>query len=66
METLNAEKQELEATLDKEQMHTVQLKQELAVAEMKNSELTKASFILMFLLYHNKSLVVFKILTHPF
>lgn len=66
METLNAEKQELEATLDKEQMHTVQLKQELAVAEMKNSELTKVSFILMFLLYHNKSLFVFKILTHPF
>ncbi|KAG6519763.1 hypothetical protein ZIOFF_023271 [Zingiber officinale] len=47
VETLDAEKRELEATLDKEQMHTVQLKQELAVAEMKNSELTKASFISM-------------------
>lgn len=66
METLDAEKRELEATLDKEQMHTVQLKQELAVAEMKNSELTKASFISMFLLNHNKVLFVFKILTHPF
>ncbi|XP_042470944.1 acyl-CoA-binding domain-containing protein 6-like isoform X1 [Zingiber officinale] len=41
VETLDAEKRELEATLDKEQMHTVQLKQESAVAEMKNSELTK-------------------------
>ncbi|XP_074583445.1 acyl-CoA-binding domain-containing protein 6-like isoform X2 [Curcuma longa] len=41
VETLNAEKQELETTLDREQMHTVRLKQELAVAEMKNSELTK-------------------------
>uniref|UniRef100_A0A0A9DTK0 Acyl-CoA-binding domain-containing protein n=1 Tax=Arundo donax TaxID=35708 RepID=A0A0A9DTK0_ARUDO len=38
---LKAEKEELEATLNTEQMQTVQLKEEIAQAETRNSELTK-------------------------
>ncbi|OAY82431.1 Acyl-CoA-binding domain-containing protein 4 [Ananas comosus] len=41
LEALKAEKEELEATLNKEQLQTLQLKQELADAENRNSELTK-------------------------
>ncbi|KAK9146896.1 hypothetical protein Sjap_006799 [Stephania japonica] len=41
--TLKAEKEELEATLTKEQLLTLQLKQELAEAITRNAELTKAS-----------------------
>ncbi|KAK9086460.1 hypothetical protein Syun_028854 [Stephania yunnanensis] len=40
--TLKAEKEELEATLTKEQLQTLQLKQELAEAITRNTELTKA------------------------
>nr|XP_029116763.1 acyl-CoA-binding domain-containing protein 6 isoform X2 [Elaeis guineensis] len=39
--TLKAEKEELEATLNKEQLQTLQLKQELTEAESRNAELTK-------------------------
>lgn len=40
---LKAEKEELEATLNREQLQTVQLKEEIAQAESRNVELTKAS-----------------------
>ncbi|XP_010931615.1 acyl-CoA-binding domain-containing protein 6 [Elaeis guineensis] len=39
--TLKAEKEELEATLSKEQLQSLQFKQELAEAETRNAELTK-------------------------
>ncbi|WOL12187.1 acyl-CoA-binding domain-containing protein 4-like [Canna indica] len=41
VEVLKTEKEELEATLNREQVQTLQLKQELAEAESKNTELTK-------------------------
>jgi hypothetical protein len=40
---LKAEKEELEASLNREQLQTVQLKEEIAHAENRNVELTKAS-----------------------
>ncbi|KAJ6809830.1 acyl-CoA-binding domain-containing protein 4-like [Iris pallida] len=40
---LKAEKEELEATLNREQLHGLQLKKELAEAEARNTELSKAS-----------------------
>ncbi|GJM97171.1 hypothetical protein PR202_ga14076 [Eleusine coracana subsp. coracana] len=40
---LKTEKEELEATLNREQMQTVQLKEEISQAEARNAELTKAS-----------------------
>ena len=43
--SLKAEKEELEAALSKEQVYSVQLKQELAGAETRNTDLTKASMI---------------------
>lgn len=43
--SLKAEKEELEAALTKEQVYSVQLKQELAGAETQNTDLTKASMI---------------------
>lgn len=45
MESLKAEKEELESTFNKEQLQNLQIKQELAEAESRNTELTKASFI---------------------
>ncbi|KAG9443764.1 hypothetical protein H6P81_015104 [Aristolochia fimbriata] len=39
--TLKSEKEDLEAALTKEQMQTLQLKQELAEAETRNTDLTK-------------------------
>uniref|UniRef100_A0A0A9CNV5 Acyl-CoA-binding domain-containing protein n=1 Tax=Arundo donax TaxID=35708 RepID=A0A0A9CNV5_ARUDO len=39
--TLKAEKEELEATLNREQLQTVQLKKEIVQAENRNAELTK-------------------------
>lgn len=39
---LKAEKEELEATLNREQLQTVQLKEDIAQAESRNVELTKA------------------------
>ncbi|XP_010259671.1 PREDICTED: acyl-CoA-binding domain-containing protein 4 isoform X2 [Nelumbo nucifera] len=39
--SLRAEKEELEASLEKEQLQSLQLKQELAEAETQNTELTK-------------------------
>ncbi|KAK1277997.1 Acyl-CoA-binding domain-containing protein 4 [Acorus gramineus] len=41
MLALKAEKEELGATLAKEQMHTLQLKQELNDAEIRNTDITK-------------------------
>lgn len=43
--SLKSEKEELEAALTKEQVYSVQLKQELAGAETQNTDLTKASMI---------------------
>ncbi|KAF8387811.1 hypothetical protein HHK36_026469 [Tetracentron sinense] len=43
--SLKAEKEEFEASLAKEQMQSLQLKQELAEAETRNTDLTKARFI---------------------
>lgn len=40
---LKAEKDELEAALNREQLQTVQLKEDIAEAESRNVELTKAS-----------------------
>jgi len=40
---LKAEKEELEALLNREQLQSVQLKEEIAHAENRNVELTKAS-----------------------
>ena len=40
---LKAEKEELEALLNREQLQTVQLKEEISHAENRNLELTKAS-----------------------
>ncbi|CAL9120560.1 unnamed protein product [Musa textilis] len=45
VEALKAEKGELEGTLNKEQLQTLQLKQEFNEAESRNIELTKASFM---------------------
>ncbi|CAD5192899.1 unnamed protein product [Musa acuminata subsp. malaccensis] len=45
VESLKAEKEELESTFNKEQLQNLQIKQELAEAESRNTELTKASFI---------------------
>lgn len=45
MEALKAEKGELEATVNKEQLRTLQLKQQLAEAETRHIELTKANII---------------------
>lgn len=39
--TLKAEKEELESSLSKEKIHSLQLKQEFADAENRNSELYK-------------------------
>ncbi|KAG8098885.1 hypothetical protein GUJ93_ZPchr0013g34706 [Zizania palustris] len=39
--TLKAEKEELEATLNREQLQTIQLKEEMAEAEARNADLTK-------------------------
>jgi hypothetical protein len=44
--TLKAEKEDLEASLAKKQMLTIQLKQDLVEAEAKNTELTRVSFLL--------------------
>ncbi|KAJ7973349.1 acyl-CoA-binding domain-containing protein 4 [Quillaja saponaria] len=41
VETLKAEKKELESSLSKEKMHNLQLKQELADAEARNTDLYK-------------------------
>lgn len=43
--SLKSEKEELEAALTKEQVYSVQLKQEVAGAETQNTDLTKASMI---------------------
>lgn len=40
---LKAEKEELESSLSKEKLHTLQLKQELAEAESRNSDLYKVT-----------------------
>ena len=75
---LKAQKEELEATLSREQLQTVQLKEDIAQAETRNAELTKVShlsltlFLLVFFLiffYHAHSFKLlinrlFKIL-HP-
>ncbi|XBI75095.1 hypothetical protein VPH35_068509 [Triticum aestivum] len=42
---LKAEKDELEATLNREGLQTVQLKEEITEAEARNAELTKASLV---------------------
>jgi uncharacterized membrane protein len=42
---LKAEKEELEATLSREGLQTVQLKEEITEAEVRNAELTKASLL---------------------
>jgi hypothetical protein len=42
---LKAEKEELEATLTREQLQTVQLKEDITQAEARNAELTKASHL---------------------
>lgn len=39
--TLKAEKEELESSLSKEKIHSLQLKQELSEAEIRNTELYK-------------------------
>ncbi|URD91165.1 Acyl CoA binding protein [Musa troglodytarum] len=41
VESLKAEKEELESTFNKEQLQNLQIKQELAEAESRNTELTK-------------------------
>ena len=41
--TLKSEKEELESLLSKENTHSLQLKQELAEAENRNTELYKVS-----------------------
>lgn len=41
--TLKAEREELESSLSKEKLQTVQLKQELAEAETRNTDLYKVS-----------------------
>ncbi|ONM11177.1 Acyl-CoA binding protein [Zea mays] len=47
---LKAQKEELEATINREQLQTVQLKEDIAQAETRNAELTKASSLTLFLL----------------
>jgi hypothetical protein len=42
---LKAEKEELEATLNREGLQTVQLKEEITEAEARNTELTKVSLL---------------------
>ena len=42
--TLKAEKEELESSLSKEKMQSVQLKQELAEAEKRNTDLYKVTW----------------------
>ncbi|PWZ21908.1 Acyl-CoA-binding domain-containing protein 4 [Zea mays] len=42
---LKAQKEELEATLSREQLQTVQLKEDIARAETRNAELTKANHL---------------------
>lgn len=42
---LKVEKDELEATLNREGLQTVQLKEEITEAEARNAELTKASLV---------------------
>lgn len=41
--TLKAEKEELESSLSKEKMHSLQLKQELSDAENRNTEVYKVT-----------------------
>lgn len=43
--TLKAEKEELESSLSKEKVQTLQLKQELAEAETRNTDLYKVTII---------------------
>jgi hypothetical protein len=57
LEALKAEKEELEATLSREQLQTVQLKEEIVQAETRNAELTKASHLSL-TLYSLCSLIV--------
>jgi len=45
---LKAEIEELEATFNKEQLQGLQLKKELAEAEARNTQLTKASFTISY------------------
>lgn len=47
---LKVEKEELEATLDREGLQTVQLKEEISEAEARNTELTKASLLFLSIL----------------
>jgi hypothetical protein len=51
LEALKAEKEELEATLNREQLQTVRLKEEIIQAETRNAELTKASHLSLTLYY---------------
>lgn len=45
---LEAEKEELEVTLNREHLQNIQLKQELAEAETKNVEISKVCLVLRF------------------
>lgn len=47
--TLKSEKEELEASLNKEKMQTLQLRQELAEGESRNTDLYKVNNIITFL-----------------
>ena len=42
---LKAERDELETSLSKEKLHTLKLKQELAEAEARNSDLSKVTYL---------------------
>lgn len=44
---LKAEKDELESSLSKEKLNTLQLKQELAEAETRNSDLSKVTTLIV-------------------
>lgn len=49
---LKNEKEELESSLSKEKLHTLQLKQELGEAESRNSDLYKVTILILEFLFY--------------
>jgi septal ring factor EnvC (AmiA/AmiB activator) len=61
---LKAQKEELEATLSREQLQTVQLKEDIAQAETRNAELTKASHLSLTLCFTSFFFFLFSLIMH--
>lgn len=55
LEALRAEKEEVEAALSKERLESLRLKQELADADTRKTDLTKAHFSCYFTLLNNSN-----------